>query len=102
MQTFRKLPTQRPTRTAPATMTGSTPTLDLVEEDSRGHRDVEGLRAARERNGDALRGDGVELRPYAGAFVPDDHGDACRARLRVERARQRHAVRRRGPQRQAL
>src|SRR2546427_5065753 len=79
MQTLRKLPTQRPTTAAPTTRIGSTTTRHLVEEDARRHRDVERLGALRERDGHALRGDGVELRADASAFVPDDHRDGPRA-----------------------
>src|SRR6267378_1192393 len=73
MHTLRKLPTQRPSSTAPATMTISVPTQDLVQEDTRRHGDVERLGAARQRNRDALGRDRVELRPNARSFVADDH-----------------------------
>src|SRR2546422_2880258 len=73
MHTLRKLPTQRPSSTAPATRTMSVPTQDLVEQDARRHGHVERLGAARQRNRDALRRDLVELRADPCSFVPDDH-----------------------------
>src|SRR5213592_197158 len=73
MHTLRKLPTQSPSSTTPATMTISVPTQDLVEQDPRRHGDVERLGAARQWDRDALRRDGVELRADSRSFVADDH-----------------------------
>src|SRR5882672_4462756 len=73
MHTLRKLPTQSPSSTAPATITISVPTQDLVEQDPRRHGDVERLGAARERNCDAQGRDRVELRADPRSFVADDH-----------------------------
>jgi len=73
MHTLRKLPTHRPSSTAPATMTMSVPTQDLVEQDPGRHGDVERLGAARQRNRDALGRDRVELRADSRPFVADDH-----------------------------
>src|SRR3989442_683471 len=73
MHTLRKLPTQRPSSTAPATMTRSVPTQDLVEQDPRRHGDVQRFGAARQRNCDALGRDRVELRTDSRSFVADDH-----------------------------
>src|ERR1700716_2641859 len=75
IQTLRKLPRQRPSSTAPATMTISAPTQDLVQQDPRRHGDVERLGAARERNCDALRRNRVQLRADSRSFVAHDHGD---------------------------
>src|SRR6266540_4452457 len=75
IHTLRKLPTQRPSSTAPMPMTGSAPTQHLVQQDACRDGDVQRLGAARERNRDPLRRDGVELRPDSRAFVSHDHGD---------------------------
>src|SRR6266581_2800501 len=102
MQTLRKLPTQRPSSTTPARMTISTPTQNLVEQDSRRHGDVERLGATRQRNRDPLRRDLIELRANPRSFVPDDHSNQLLGRSpRIERARERRTVRRGGPQREA-
>src|SRR6185503_659628 len=99
MQTLRKLPTHRPRSTAPTTSTGSTPTQHLIEKNAGRDRDVERLGTMRERNCNALRGDGVELRTNPGAFVADDHRDELLLRrARLQRPRDRRAVGRGGPQ----
>src|SRR2546428_7642299 len=79
MQTVRKLPKQSPRSAAPTSRIGSTATSHLEEEDARRHRDVERFGALCERDRHALRRDGVELRPDAGALVADDDRDRTRA-----------------------
>src|SRR2546423_587217 len=107
MQTFRKLPRQSPRSPAATSRIGSTATRHLVEQDASRHGDVERLRARRQRDRHALRGDGVELRADPRAFVPYDDGDRPAVdpspfslpRSPAERLMQRCAVRRRRPQR---
>src|SRR5262245_64726586 len=102
MQTLRKLPNERPNTAALKTSkTASAATPDLVQEDPGGHRDIERLGARGERNGDPHRGDVVEVRPDAGAFVADDHGHGATA-LAVERLVQRRAVGGGGPERDVV
>src|SRR2546426_4644223 len=79
MQTFRKLPKQSPRSAAPTSRSGSATTSHLEEEDARRDRDVQRFGALCERDRHALRRDGVELRPDAGALVADDDRDRTRA-----------------------
>src|SRR6266511_3081508 len=105
MQTLRKLPRQSPRTPPPTSTIGSTTTRHLVEQDPRRHRHVERFRALRERDRHTPRGDGVQVRADARALVADDHRDRTRPPSplpRPQRARQRHAVRRRRPEGHAL
>src|SRR5213083_1048081 len=93
MQTLRKLPAQSPSRTAPATISGSAPTQHLVQQNAGSDGDVERFRAAREWNRHALRGDFIEVWPDAGSFVAHHHRDQLLPRrARFECARQRHTI----------
>src|SRR6266550_3968167 len=74
MHTFKKLPRQSPRIAAATRSVGSTATRHLVEQNARRHGDVERLRALRQRNRHALRGDGVELRADPRALVSDVAG----------------------------
>src|SRR5882762_10855931 len=99
MQTLRKLPTHSPSSTTPTTMTISVPTQDLIEQDPRRYGDVERLCAARQWNRDALSRDRIELRADSRSFVADDHrNELLGRRPGIERAGERHAVRRGRPQ----
>src|ERR1051325_4696826 len=102
MHTFRKLPRQSPRIATATSRIGSTATRHLVEQNARRHRDVERLRALRQGNRHAPRGDGVELRPDPGPFVADDHRDRTVPSSPVpfpHRPVKRYTVRRRRPQR---
>src|SRR6266550_2738860 len=100
MHTFKKLPRQSPRIAAATRSVGSTATRHLVEQNARRHGDVERLRALRQRNRHALRGDGVELRADPRALVSHDDGDRPAVpRSHAEGAVQRRAVRGRRPQR---
>src|SRR3989449_10134940 len=107
MRSLRRLPRQGPRRAAAGSARASAPTQALVQQDPGRHRDVEGLRPLRQRNRDAPRGHGVQVRPDPGPLVAHDHAD--RPGLRAppfprpfaparERAVQRCTVRRRRPQ----
>src|SRR5258708_392222 len=101
MQTLRKLPKQSPRTAAPAASTASPPTQHLVEQNAGRDRDVERLGARHERNGDAPRRHGVEVRANARSLIAHDDGDRSRLpRFRFAPA-QRVTVGRRGPERDA-
>src|SRR5207248_11531509 len=57
MHTFKKLPRQSPRIAAATSSIGSTATRHLVEQNARRHGDVERLRALRQWNRHALRGE---------------------------------------------
>src|ERR1041385_6149194 len=76
MHTFRKLPRQSPRIATATSRIGSTATRHLVEQNARRHGDVERLRALRQGNRHAPRGEGVAVRPYPAPCVPDDPREA--------------------------
>src|SRR5256884_3693180 len=96
MQTFRKLPKHSPRMAAPTSRIGSATTGHLEEQDARRDGDVQRFRALGQRDRYAFGGDGVELGPDARALVADDDGDRAGA-ARLDRPRERLAVRRGGP-----
>src|SRR5688500_5286706 len=83
MQTLRKLPKMRPKSAAirmPASGgSASAITQDLVQEDGRRDRDVEGFGAGDEPDCHPATRRGGEARPDAGAFVADDEGETVGA-----------------------
>src|SRR5690348_5996476 len=67
MQTFRKLPSTSPNSATTISSTVSTPTQDLVQQDSRRDGDVERLGALRQRNRSEERRVGKECRSRGAA-----------------------------------
>src|SRR5688500_19754645 len=71
MQTLRKLPITAPNSAPTSAASVDSPTRHLVEENARGHRDVQGLGPFAERNADPALRPGGERRTDTLPLVPD-------------------------------